>query len=159
VIGRVGFDDGANVTAGAQSAIGSVQLGALGLGPRRGEWAEITFTLERDASDATIGPCLRWWHLRALPAPDATQEFRIPLRLHDREQTPFGPARIFDVLTEIEFLASLVHTQQVITYQEGKASYLVHLATLEHGGGNTGKWNATAHRMEGICMVVARTVE
>ncbi|NIR41388.1 MAG: hypothetical protein GWN07_36590, partial [Actinobacteria bacterium] len=118
----------------------------------------LTLTLERDGSDATLGPCLRWWHLRALPAPDTTQRFLVPLRLHHQESPPRGPVRVVDTLAEIEFLAELMQTQQIVTYQEGRTSYNVHIANLEHGGG-TGKWNPIDHRMQGICMVEMLSVE
>lgn len=159
VIVTVHFDDGASTVAGALDTVGAVQLGALNLGPRRGEWAEIEFTFERDGVDPMLGPCLRWWHLRALPAPDATQRFLIPLRLFEKEQTPKGPIRALDVLNEIDFLATLVKNQSVVVYQEGHSSYTVHLANIEVGGGSTGQWNDPDSRMEGITMVEALTMD
>lgn len=149
----VSYDDGATIGPIPQTSANSVQSGEVSVGPRRGEWAEITFTLTRDSTDTTLGPCVRWWHMRSLPAPESVIEFLVPLRLFAKEKTPQGPLQPVNTLAEVDFLQQLMMSQSVVTYQEGTSSYKVHLANLEFGGASSGHWNWVDHRLEGICMV------
>lgn len=150
VITDITFDNGNVVNAGVQSHAGSVSNDYSSVGPVAAEWGEITFTLVRDAGDTTVGPTLRWWMLRGVPAPEGTLQFIVPIRLTDLEQTPLGPAKTVGVLDEIDFLFSLASSKDIVKYQEGTRSYDVYVNAVDF---RADQWDRMDHNLMGICMV------
>lgn len=144
------FDDGATQSAGSQNIAGTVELEGAQIGPVTAEWAEITFTFTRSTLDATQGPTMRWWLMRALAAPTGSIKFVVPLRLTEKIQTPRGPAKVQDFLEELDFLHALVNARATVRYQEGHASYDVYVSNIEL---QPEQWNAMDHGLEGICLV------
>lgn len=115
-----------------------------------------TWTINNDAeiglvagSDAEA-PTLRAWILRSIPSPQVTQRFLVPIKLAHKLQPPHGPVRGLHSDAELEFLASLVASQAIVSYQEGRKSFSVHVLNYEVRGTD---WDKTAHHMETIVMV------
>lgn len=89
----------------------------------------LRLTLVRDI-DATKGPRIRAWTLSALPRPKRVTEFIVPLILKSRVTDLANiPAR-FDPLAEVQFLEGLASSSELVTYQEGSASYTVRVDTV-----------------------------
>lgn len=120
-----------------------------------------TWTLNAGASidvitvAADLAPVLRWWVMRAIPSPESTIEFLVPLRLYSQEQTPLGSAKVVDFLGELEFLDTLVSAHEIVRYQEGLRSYDVYVNNVEMAGSF---WNNLEHGLEGICVVQMHTI-
>lgn len=150
IFATVTFDTGNVVVTETQSSTASTESSHYNLGPVSAEWAEITFTLER-ATDTTVCPQLRAWVLRAIPAPQTVRRFLVPIRLA-RKQTPNGRGSIkqVDGEIELEYLAALVNSQQIVKYQEGHLGYDVHVVNYQVKGLD---WNGTQHMLETICLV------
>jgi len=156
VVVDVTMDQTASFNAGVQSHPGSVSNDYSSLGAVAAEWCEITFTLERDTVDPTLGPELRWWVLRAIPASEQTMVISVPLRLHPLEQTPLGPAKDIAFLEELEFLDALDNSKQIVKYQEGLRSYDVYVNGMDF---RSDQWDRMDHGLQGICLVELHTAK
>jgi hypothetical protein len=148
------FDTEDTHHVGVQDAAGSVTNDYSSMGAHLAEWAEITFTLERDTIDTTLGPELRWWVIRSIPAPEHTMVFNVPLRLTQLEQTPLGPAKNISFMEDLEFLDALDNSKQIVKYQEGLRSYDVYVNGYEF---RSDQWNRMDHGPEGIVIVELHT--
>ncbi len=152
----VEFDPGNIVDAGAQSAPGTVQTDRFNLGPLAAEWAEITFTLTRSGSDATDGPCLRWWLLHAIPAAHSTERILLPLKLEQKVTHPrTGKVHSFDRDAEVAFIRALIQSQQIVTHQLGNAADDVYIVNYEE---QPTQWNASRQAHESLLLVELHTV-
>lgn len=154
VFATVTFDDGSSVITDSQFSSASTQSPAFNLGPVNAEWAEITFTFER-GTDTTLCPQLRAWVLRAIPAPQMTQRFMVPVRLSHKIRLPWGPQRDVHADHELEFLASLIQSQQIVQYQEGHMGWDVHVVNYQVQGVD---WNAVIHHMEVIVLIELHSI-
>lgn len=149
------YDTGASDEVGAQTSAGTAASGAFSLGPTPAEWLELTFTLGRDAGDATAGPCLRWWVTRAIPAPQTTERIIVPLIfksdlvLHANHKKKFHPP------SALEAIEAFVQSQEVIAYQEGHRSDNVYVVNFEQ---RPTQWNDRNHYLESIVLVELLTV-
>jgi hypothetical protein len=156
VVWEATFDDGVTISVGTQVDANSLGPGgSLSLGPRRAEWCELTVTLLRDTVATTTGPTLRWWHLNSVPAVSGVMVFFVPLRLHEKERTPWGPGKLVNTFEERDFLMELVHSTAVFTYQEGRAAYSVVMTNCED---QPAQWNSMNDALEGITMCELHTI-
>jgi hypothetical protein len=121
----------------------------------QGEWINLTFGLGRSTLDATKGPILRWWVMRALPAVEGAQTFIVPLRLEQKTRLPAGIVKDVAVQREMDFIAGLINNRQVVKYQEGKVSYDVYVVNMEQ---RPEQWARMDHGLEGILLVELQTV-
>ena len=71
---------------------------------------EVRVTLSRDASDATSGPVLQEWQLRALPAPLRSRTIQIPLMCFSEEKDALGNIRTADPWERLRALEQLEQT-------------------------------------------------
>jgi hypothetical protein len=71
---------------------------------------EVRVTLSRDASDATLGPTLQEWQLRALPAPLRSRTIQIPLLCFAEEKDALGNIRASDPWDRLRALERLEQT-------------------------------------------------
>jgi hypothetical protein len=149
------LDTDSTIIIGNQSTAGSTGTDMTRLPSAESEWLEMTFTLTRDGSDATKGPKLRWWVLRAVPTPEAMQVFIVPLRLEQKTQTPNGAIQMVNVFEELDFISDLVRTQRIVRYQEGLAAYDVHVVNMEH---RPEQWERMDSLLEGLTLVELHTV-
>lgn len=99
---------------------------------------------------AALAPTLRAWILRSIPSPQVTQRFLVPVKLTHKFQTPHGPIRGMHPDVELEFLANLVATQAVVSYQEGNSAFSVHVLNYEVQGLD---WEKVSHHMETLVIV------
>lgn len=120
-----------------------------------------TWTMNNDAeigivpgSDAE-SPTFRSWVLRAIPSPQTTQQFLVPIRLAHKVQPPWGPKRGLHSDIELEFLSQLVQNQSIVKYQEGHNAWDVHVINYEVQGVD---WDATAHHMETVVVVELHSI-
>lgn len=156
VVWTATFDDGTTISVGTQTAVDSTgPTSALSLGPRLAEWCELTVQLIRDSVATTTGPTLRWWHVNSIPAVSGVMQFLVPVRLQEKLRTPWGPERLLNVFEERDFIMELVHSAQVVTYQEGRASYQVIVTNCED---QPTQWDSMDHVLEGITIVELHTI-
>lgn len=149
VFATLTFDTGTIRITETQFNAGSTESAIMSLGPTTAEWVEITFTLER-ATDTTTGPELRAWVLRSVPAPQTTQQFMVPLRLSRKVQPPNGPVHMLHSDEELEFLAALIRSQEIVQYQEGRSAYEVHVVNYQVQGVD---WDRTHQHLDTIAVV------
>lgn len=115
-----------------------------------------TWSINGDASIGLVAgsdaeaPEMRAWVLRAIPVPQTTQRFIVPIILRHKVQPPHGPERGVHSDVELEYLSGLVATQAIVTYQEGKRAYNVHVVNYDVRGVD---WDKTAHHFETLCLV------
>lgn len=133
------YDTGAVTEVGAQTGANTVASGVYSLGPTPAEWLELTITLARSASATTTGPTLRWWLTKAIPAPETTERIIAPLIFADKLTLPSGKQHPFDPISALQYIASLVKAQEVITWQLGSVSDVVYVVNFEQ---RDGKWQA-----------------
>lgn len=149
------FDTGQTVSIGDQTGTDTTgPIDDASVGAVAAEWCELTLTMTR-ATDTTVGPTLQWWHINSIPAVSGIMQFIVPVRLHEKERTPLGPAKLINVFEERDFIMSLVHSRQVVTYQEGRASYSVYVVNCEDQPDN---WDTMQHNLEGIVLVEMHTI-
>jgi hypothetical protein len=100
-------------------------------GPETG-FGEAAFkvTLTRDSTDATSGPVLTRWQVRAFPAPRRSELFSIPVLLH-RKISRFGRDYYIDVMNELAYLRGLIDDARIVSYQEGYTSYRCVIENVE----------------------------
>ncbi len=146
----VEFDTGATREAGLVASAGTVSSGAFSLGPTPAEWMEITFTLSRDASTTTDGPCLRWWVTRAIPAPRTTERIILPVVLKSVVTLPSHQKKGQDVAELLDFIKDLVVSQEIVSYQEGYTSEDVYVVNFEQ---QPSQWNHKDSVLESITLV------
>lgn len=114
------------------------------------ESLSLKFTLNRDASDATKGPVLHGYQLRALPAPDRQEILKVPLLLQDTERNRHGldtgraglAYTRFKQLKDLESDVALVNFRDYRTGEAGQA-YIDGVSfqsntPFERGSGNFG---------------------
>jgi hypothetical protein len=156
VSAAVTFDDGTDITLSSQTVQGSVRSGSLTLGPKTAEWAEVELTLTRDDGDATAGPELRWWVMRAIPSPSQTQRILLAIRNNATAHGGLTAARMTGPQSDRSFIQDLVRSHDVVRYQEGRGSELVWVQNMEE---RPDKWNDSIHAFEGLLMVEMMTVD
>jgi hypothetical protein len=154
IFATVTFDNGSVVTTESQFSTASTEAGPWNLGPVSAEWAEVTFTLE-NATVTTQCPQLRAWVLRSIPAPQTTRRFLVPIRLQHKQVPMRGAIREVRCDLELEFLAALVASQQVVKYQEGLLSYDVHVVNVQVKGTD---WDSTMHMLETLAAVELHSI-
>ena len=115
-------DNGSSVVVGNSGTAGSTSPGAsFQLNQKLGFQFQIQFTL---TPSANISPVLTRWTLRSYPTPTRSNQFHVPIDL-----SPIvivnGQEVFVDVPSEVKFLRSLLVSQQVVSYQEGKENFNV----------------------------------
>lgn len=81
---------------------------------------KITFT-----PTSNVSPRLTRWTLRSYPTPTRSNQFLVPIHLDPAVQKIGGNPAYVDVQGELAHLRSLLSSQQVVTYQEGKQTFQV----------------------------------
>jgi hypothetical protein len=113
-------------TAGSVTASSLGPAAPLTLGTFVAESFSVTLTLNRSGSDATSGPTLRRWTVRAIATPFRTEEFIVPLVLKRRVAINGGEYP-FDPQEEFLYLKSLESSRRVVRYQEGNTVHNVYV--------------------------------
>lgn len=123
-------------------------------GNDRFEKVKVNLTLTR-ATDATAGPTLRHWLLKAYPVPGRIDEIIVPLRVSDTVSDDDNEAMV-DVLETWQFLKAIEAAQIPVTYVEGASTYLVYVSQLEV---QPNKWNGDRAFFDGLIFARLVTVE
>lgn len=89
---------------------------------------KITFT--RSSTDATSGPTLTRWQVRAFPAPKRSELFSVPVLLHEKLNRS-NREYYYDVTNELAFLRGLISDTRITTYQEGEETFKVIVENVE----------------------------
>jgi hypothetical protein len=102
------------------------------------EMVGLKFVLSRDAGDATTGPTLLGYQLRALPAPRRQRLIRLPLMLQDVERRGTSRASgyegaAWDRLLELEEMEQSGGTFAYQDFRTGEAG-TVYIEAVEHRG-------------------------
>ena len=79
---------------------------------------QVTFNFARDTSDATSGPLLTEWQIRALPAPLRSRTITVPLLCYDEERDPNGNTRVSNPWERIQYLESIEQNGGAVLYQD-----------------------------------------
>lgn len=79
---------------------------------------QVTFNFARDTSDATSGPLLTEWQIRALPAPLRSRTITVPLLCYDEERDPNGNTRVSNAWERIQYLESIEQNGGAVLYQD-----------------------------------------
>lgn len=102
------------------------------------EMIGLKFTLNRSGTDATKGPILLGYQLRALPAPKRQRMIRVPLKLFDVERRGTAPAsgREDSAWSRLSALEDMEQTGGTFTFQDfrtGEAGEC-YIESIEHKG-------------------------
>ena len=105
------------------SNIGSIPLGAstdfqLSQGLQPADHFEITLTLTRSTSDATVGPIIEEWQCRALPAPLRSRTLTIPLLCYEEERDSNGVTRVSSPWERISYLERIEQNGGAVLFQD-----------------------------------------
>jgi hypothetical protein len=79
---------------------------------------QVTFNFARSTSDATKGPLLTEWQIRALPAPLRSRTITIPLLCYEEERDSNGNTRISHPWERIQYLESIEQNGGAVLYQD-----------------------------------------
>lgn len=108
---------------GRSSGIGSVPLTGsndvqLSAALSPADHFEITVTLTRSTSSATIGPVLEEWQCRALPAPLRSRTITVPLLCFEEERDSNGVTRVSNPWERINYLERIEQNGGAVLYQD-----------------------------------------
>ena len=79
---------------------------------------QVTFNFARDTADATSGPLLTEWQIRALPAPLRSRTITVPLLCYEEERDPNGNTRVSNPWERIQYLESIEQNGGAVLYQD-----------------------------------------
>ncbi|NBR24137.1 MAG: hypothetical protein EBU08_10275 [Micrococcales bacterium] len=79
---------------------------------------QVTFNFTRSTTDATKGPTLTEWQIRALPAPLRSRTITIPLLCYEEERDPNGNTRVSSPWERIQYLESIEQNGGAVLYQD-----------------------------------------
>lgn len=119
---EVAKDNGAFITAGTSSRVGSVSA-VIELGQLLAETINVRLTL-------TGGATLTMVTLRAAPAADVGEIWQLPLLLFDKMEDVVGSEVTFDVPAEREFLKALRSSRTAVPFQHGSETFTAIVESL-----------------------------
>ena len=83
---------------------------------------QVTFNFTRSTTDATKGPTLTEWQIRALPAPLRSRTITVPLLCYEEERDPNGNTRVSNPWERIQYLESIEQNGGAVLYQDFNSS-------------------------------------
>jgi hypothetical protein len=119
--GTIGFS--VSDQDGNTSAIESIPLGGstdfqLSASLQPADHFEITLTLTRSTSDATVGPLVEEWQCRALPAPLRSRTITVPLLCFEEERDSNGVTRVSNPWERINYLERVEQNGGAVLFQD-----------------------------------------
>jgi hypothetical protein len=119
--GTIGFS--VSDQDGNTSAIESIPLGGstdfqLSASLQPADHFEITLTLTRSTSDATVGPTVEEWQCRALPAPLRSRTITVPLLCFEEERDSNGVTRVSAPWERINYLERVEQNGGAVLFQD-----------------------------------------
>ena len=151
----VASDSGEFRSVGSQTVENSLESTFDGFESKVFE-AEARLTLDRSATDATIGPIVTRWLGRAYAAPLRSQIFSVPLLLHHKLNIR-GFEYSVDVDLELSYLRDLVESPRVVTYQENADTFSVIVEDVRWQPLDSAN-NHNAWDWNGTCTIIMRSV-
>ena len=108
---------------GNTSAIESIPLGGstdfqLSASLQPADHFEITLTLTRSTSNATVGPTVEEWQCRALPAPLRSRTITVPLLCFEEERDSNGVTRVSAPWERINYLERVEQNGGAVLFQD-----------------------------------------
>jgi hypothetical protein len=108
---------------GNTSAIESIPLGGstdfqLSASLQPADHFEITLTLTRSTSNATVGPTVEEWQCRALPAPLRSRTITVPLLCYEEERDSNGVTRVSNPWERINYLERIEQNGGAVLFQD-----------------------------------------
>lgn len=147
---------GTHIDVGTNASLGSFGPSTpFGAGQARVERVGVHLEITRSGVDTTLGPVLRRWTLRAIPAPTRTDEIILPIILRTEVTANNGGSVDFVPLEEFLFLKALEELGAAVVYQEGTSSYQVKVDQIEV---QPEKWTDDSSFFEGNVVVRLLTV-
>jgi hypothetical protein len=119
--GNIGFNiydqenNGLAIEAIPLTGLTEFQLSA-GLQPS--DHFEISLTITRSTSDATVGPVIEEWQCRALPAPLRSRTLTVPLLCYEEERDPNGVTRVSNPWERINYLERIEQNGGAVLFQD-----------------------------------------
>ncbi len=120
----------------------------------RARWFELRLTLYPEADNAT-GPTVGAVMLEVQPSVPAGVFLYAPIILHEKVELARGQRRNVDVEFELENIAALNRTRQVVTYQEGRGR---HTVTVEDHEFRIWRMNPATGNREGTVLVKMKEI-
>ena len=126
-------------------------------GNQLGEAFMVIPILTRSTTDATQGPTLRRWTVRAMVTALRQDQIVCAIRWADSVLSPQGDGQVlsFDLSAEWDFLKDLETTGTPFIYQEGCKTYTCFIDQIEL---HATQWNDQRQMLEGILSVKLLTV-
>lgn len=90
----------------------------LSAGLQPSDHFEISLTISRSTSDATVGPKVEEWQCRALPAPLRSRTLTIPLLCYEEERDPNGVTRVSNPWERINYLERIEQNGGAVLFQD-----------------------------------------
>jgi len=106
-----------NVNIGSLPIGQSVEIGLSG-SVQPADHFEITFSFTRDTADATKGPTLESWQIRALPAPLRSRTITVPLLCYEEERDSNGVTKITSPWERVSYLERIEQNGGAVLYQD-----------------------------------------
>ena len=95
----------------------SVEIGLSG-SVQPADHFEITFSFTRKTTDATKGPELEAWQIRALPAPLRSRTITVPLLCYEEERDSNGVTQITNPWDRVSYLERIEQNGGAVLYQD-----------------------------------------
>ncbi len=119
--GNIGFtvedQDGNSSSIGAVPLTGSTDM-QLSAGLQPSDHFEITITLTRSTTDATLGPVVEEWQCRALPAPIRSRTITLPLLCYEEERDANGVTNVSNPWQRIKYLERIEQNGGAVLLQD-----------------------------------------
>ena len=119
--GTVGFSvanqDGASTGIDSIPLTGSTDF-QLSASLQPSDHFEITLTLTRSSTTASVGPSVEEWQCRALPAPLRSRTLTIPLLCYEEERDSNGVTRVSTPWERISYLERIEQNGGAVLYQD-----------------------------------------
>lgn len=119
--GSIGFSvadqDGNASSIGAVPLTGSTDI-QLSAGLQPADHFEITITLTRSTTTASLGPKLEEWQCRALPAPIRSRTITLPLLCFEEERDTNGVTNVSNPWQRIKYLERIEQNGGAVLYQD-----------------------------------------
>lgn len=108
---------------GNASAIDAIPLGGstdfqLSASLQPADHFEITLTLSRSTSDATVGPIVEEWQCRALPAPLRSRTITLPMLCYEEERDSNGVTKVSNPWERINYLERIEQNGGAVLFQD-----------------------------------------
>lgn len=106
-----------SIAIGSLPMAQSVEIGLSG-SIQPADHFEITFSFTRKTDDATKGPILEAWQIRALPAPLRSRTITVPLLCYEEERDSNGVTQITNPWERVSYLERIEQNGGAVLYQD-----------------------------------------